>query len=186
MYILGEQLAGHEAFFEAGGAEACEQVEIFEEGDLADKWMQVACEWHPASPGASDGEVFEEWEEFKDMGAVGLDAGLFRARSLKGSHVHLPIATENDLAVACLATIEVTSEPLVLSMGKFERCLLIAVAPRFIVGVVVPVVVRFERADAMKYPGRHRSRRPHLAAHGVDRNVETEHGPEGATPWTGG
>ncbi len=145
-------------------------------GDLADKGLQVAGEWHPASPGASDGKMLEERKEFDGMGAVGFDAGL--VGSFGG--VELPIAADDDLAVAGLATIEVTGEPLALQVGEFERGLLVSV------GMVVPVVVRFERADAVKYTGWHGSRRPHLAAHSKDGDMETEHSTKGATPWTGG
>jgi len=43
-------------------------------GDLADEGVQITCKGHPAGPGASDGEIFQEGEEFKSMSAVGLDA----------------------------------------------------------------------------------------------------------------
>src|SRR5262249_13377534 len=114
--------------------------------------------------------------------AIGLDTGLIR--SFGG--VELPVATDDDLTVVGLAPVKVASEPLALPVGEFERGLLIAVAPRFIVGVVAPVVVRFERADAVKYSGRHGSCGPHLAAHSEDWDMQTEHSTEGATPWTGG
>src|SRR5215471_11522258 len=108
--------------------------------------MQVTGERHPASPGASNRKMLEEREEFEGMGAVGLDAG--QVGSFGG--VELPVAADDDLAVMGLAPVKVASEPLALSVGEFERCLLIAVAPRFIVGVVAPVMVRFECADAVK------------------------------------
>jgi len=100
------------------------------------------------------------------MGAVGLDTvqfGYFRG-------IELPIAADDDFAIAGLASIEVARVPLALTMGKFERGLLVTV------GVIVPVEMRFERADAVKYPRRHGSRGPHLAAYGENRNVEAEHG----------
>lgn len=54
---LSKQFSSHEAFLETGGTQACEQVEIFEVGDLADEGVQVACKGHPASPGPGDGQV---------------------------------------------------------------------------------------------------------------------------------
>ena len=155
---LGEEFAGHEAFLETGGTQAGEQVEIVEVGDLADEGVQVACKGHPAGPGTGDGVVLEEREEFKRVGAVGVDAvrvGCF-------GRVELPVAADDDFAVAGLPPVEVAGEPLVLAMGEFERRLLVAV------GVGVPVEVRFEGADAVKDAGWYGSGGPHLAAHGVE------------------
>src|SRR2546421_2186961 len=104
---LGEQLAGHEAFLETGGTQAGEQVEVVEVGDFADEGVQVAGEGHPTGPGAGDGEVLQEGEEFKRVGAVGIDAvrvGCF-------GRVELPVAADDDLAAAGLPTIEVAGEP---------------------------------------------------------------------------
>ena len=176
MYILREQLSGHHAFLEARRAEAGEQVEVFELGDLADQGVQVAGKGHPASPGASDGEVFEEWEEFEDVIVVGIDTGLVG----NFGSVYLPVAAEDDVTFTGLTTVEVAGEALVVVMGEFERGLLVAV------GVVVPVEVRFEGADAVKDAGWQRSSGPHLAAYGIDGDVEAKHGTQRATPGSGG
>src|SRR5207248_2312194 len=172
---LSEQFARHEAFLETGGTQACKKVEIVEVGKLADKGVQVACEGHPACPGAGDGKALQEREEFERMSAVGLDAipvGSF-------GRVHLPVATDDNLAVAGLPSVEVASESLALAMSKFERRLLVAV------GMAVPVEVRFERSDAVKNPGRYGSSGPHLAAHSIHGNGETEHGTQGTAPRPG-
>ena len=172
---LGEEFAGHGAFLETGGTQASEQVEVVEVGDLADEGVQVAGEGHPAGPGAGDGEVLEEWKEFKRVGAVGIDAvwvGGF-------GRVELPVAADDDFAAAGLPPVEVAGEPPTLVMGEFERRLLVAV------GVGVPVEVRFEGTDAMKDAVRLGSSGPHLATYGVHRDGETEHGTQGAAPWPG-
>ncbi len=145
-------------------------------GNLADKGLQVTGEGHPAGPATGDGKVLEEREEFEGVGAVGLDADLVGGFG----GIHLPVAADDDLAIAGLAPVEVAGEPLALAMGELERSLLVAV------GVGVPVEVRFERADSVKYPGRHRSRGPNLASYGVDGDVEAKHGTKGAAPRTGG
>ena len=172
---LGEELAGHEAFLKTGGTQAGEQVEIGEVGDLADEGVQVAGEGHPAGPGAGDGVVLQEWEEFKRVGAVGIDAvwvGGF-------GRVELPVAAEDDLTAAGLPPVEVAGESPIVAMGEFEGRLLVAV------GVGVPVEVRCEGADAVKDAGWDGSGGPHLAAHGVHGDGETEHGTQGAAPWPG-
>jgi hypothetical protein len=138
-------------------------------GDLANERAQIACKGHPASPGVGDREVLQEWEKFKRMRPVGLDAvpvGCF-------GRVRLPVAAYDDLAVAGLPPVEVAGEPLALAMGKFERCLLVAV------GMGVPVEVRFERADAVKDAGWYGNGGPHLAAHGIHGDGEAEHGAQG-------
>jgi hypothetical protein len=175
---LSEQFASHEAFLETRRTQAREQVEIVEVGNLADEGAQIACKGHLASPGTGDGKVLQEREEFKRMRTVGLDAVLVG----RFGRVQLPVTADDDLAVASLPPVEVTGEPLALTMGKFERRLLVAV------GMAVPVEVRFERSDAVKNPGRHGSRAPHLAAHrinGMERPSmaprERHHGPAANT-----
>ncbi len=172
---LSEQFAGHEAFLETGGTQACEQVEIVEVGNLADEGMQVACKGHPAGPGAGDGEVLEERKEFKRMRAVGLDTVPVRCFG----RVQLPVAADDDLPFASLSPVEVAGEPSALVMSKFERCLLVAV------GVGVPVEVRFEGADAVKNARWRGSGGPHLATHGVNGDGETEHSAQGTAPRPG-
>ncbi len=172
---LGEQFASHEAFLETGGTQACEQVKIVEVGHFPDEGVQITCKGHPAGPRAGDGKVLQEREEFKRMRAVGLDTVPVRCFG----RVKLPVAADDDLTVAGLPSVEVTGKPLALAMGKFERRLPVAV------GVAVPVEVRFERSDAVKDPGRRGSRGPHLAAHGVHGNGETEHSTQGAAPRPG-
>ena len=172
---LGKQFAGHEAFLETGGAQACEQVEIFEVGDFTDEGVQIACKGHPTGPGTGDGEVLQLWKEFKRMRAVGLDAvpvGRFGG-------IQLPVAAYDDLTVAGLPPVEVAGEPLALVMGEFEWRLLVAV------GVGMPVEVRLERSDAVIDAGWHGSRGPHLAAHGIHGDGEAEHGTQGAAPRPG-
>ena len=139
------------------------------------KGVQIARKRHPASPGAGDGEVLQEREEFKRMSTVGLDAipvGSF-------GRVQLPVAADDDLAIAGLPPIEVAGEALALAMGEFERRLLI------VVGVGMPVEVRLERSDAVKDAGWHGSRGPHLAAYGIHGDGEAEHGTQGAAPRSG-
>ena len=75
--------------------------------------------------------------------------------------------------------IEMAGEPLTLAMGEFEWRLLVAV------GMGIPVEVRLERSDAVKNPGWHGGRGPHLAAHGVHWDGETEQGTQGAAPRPG-
>ena len=172
---LGEQFARHETFLETGGTQACKKVEIVEVGNLTDERVQVACEGHPARPGAGDGKTLQEREEFKRMRSIGLYAlpvGCF-------GRVKLPVSADDDLTVAGLPPVEVASESLALAMSKFERRLLVAV------GMTVPVEVRFERSDAVKNPGRYGSRGPHLAAHSIHGNGETEHSTQGAAPRPG-
>lgn len=121
---LGEQFASHKPFLETRRTQAGEQVEIVEVGDLADEGAQISCKGHPASPDTGDGEVLQEREEFKRMCPVGLDAiplGHF-------GRIHLPVAADDDLAIASLPPIEVAGEPLALVMGKFERHVLVAVS----------------------------------------------------------
>jgi len=169
---LCEQLASHEALLETRGTQACEQVEIAEAGDLADEGVQIARKGHPTRPGAGDGEVLEEWEEFKCMRAVGLYAipvGRF-------GRVQLPVAADDYLAIAGLPPVEVAGEPSALVMSQFERCLLVTG------GMAVPVEVRLERSDAVKDAGRHGSGGPHLAAHSIHGDGETEQSTQGATP----
>ena len=137
--------------------------------------MQIACKGHPPRPGAGDGEVLQEREEFKRMRAVGLDAipvGSF-------GHFQLPVATEDDLTIAGLPPVEMAREPLALAMSEFERRLLVTV------GMAVPVEVRFERSDAVKDAGWRGSGGPHLAAHRINGDGETEHSTQGAAPRPG-
>ena len=172
---LSEQFASHETFLETGGTQAREQVEIVEAGDLADEGVQIACKGHPPRPGAGDGEVLQEREEFKRMRTVGLDAvpvGRF-------GRVQLPVATNDNLTVAGLSPVEVAGDPLALVMSEFERRLLVAV------GMAVPVEVRFERSDAVKDAGWRGSSGPHLTAHRINGDGETEHSTQGAAPQPG-
>ena|SRR5438105_1226675 len=90
---LSEQFARHEAFLETGGTQACKKVEIVEVGDLADEEVQVTCEGHPVCPGAGDGKVLQEREEFERMRAVGLDTVPVRCFG----RVQLPVAADDDL-----------------------------------------------------------------------------------------
>src|ERR1700693_6303085 len=80
---------------------------------------------------------------------------------------------------SCLSPVEVAGEPLSLVMSEFERRLLVAV------GMGVPVEVGLECTDAVKDRERHGSRGPHLAAHGIHGDRETEHGAQGAAPRPG-
>jgi len=92
-------------------------------GHLADEGMQITCKGHPAGPGASDGEIFQEGEEFKRMRTVGLDAvpvGSF-------GYFQLPVATDDDLTIAGLPPVEMAREPLALAMSKFERRFLLLI-----------------------------------------------------------
>src|SRR5260370_5528567 len=109
------------------------------------------------------------------MRAVGLDAILVGSFG----RVQLPVATDDDLTVANLSPIEMAGEPLTLAMGEFEWRLLVAIR------MAVPVEVRLERSNAGKDPGWHWSGGPHLAAHGVHRDGEAEHGTQGAAPRPG-
>ena len=117
----------------------------------------------------------EERKEFKRMSTVGLDA----VRVGSFGRVQLPVAADDDLAVAGLPPVEVAGETMALVMGEFERRLFVAG------GMGTPVEVRFEGADAVKDAGRRGSGGPHLAAHGVDGDEETEHGTQGAAPRPG-
>jgi hypothetical protein len=137
---LGEQFARHKSFLETGGTQACEQVEMFEVRGLADEGVQVACNRHPAHPGASDGKILQEREEFKRMSAVGRDAILVGSFG----RVQLSVATDDDLTVASLPLIEMAGEPLAPVMGEFEWRLLVAL------GMGVPVEVRHECSNAQK------------------------------------
>lgn len=88
-------------------------------------------------------------------------------------------AADDDLTVAGLSPVEVASESLALAMSKFERRLRVAV------GMAVPVEVRFERSDAVKDAGWRGSGGPHLAAHRINGDGETEHSTQGAAPRPG-
>jgi hypothetical protein len=115
---LGKQFASHEAFLETRGTQACEQVEIFEVWDFTDEGVQITCKGHPAGPGAGDGEVLQPRKEFKRMRLVGFDAiplGRF-------GRVQLPVAANDDFAVASLPPLEVAGESLALG-SHFVRSL---------------------------------------------------------------
>ena len=177
---IGQKLARHGTAAKAGRGEAADDPEAAPRGHAADQRLAVERERHQARPGARGGLRLEEGQDLRRVSVIHLDAGGLGRRAPPGE---LTVPAEDDLAISALPAVEMARDARAVAVREVRRLVLAPGARgQRATTIVAPGEAGLGRRDRLKDTRRQRRGRPHLAAHGDDRDVETEHRPDGTAP----